>query len=365
MVRAHVHDQLRTQFTVWGAENPEEARGQLETDQESGDTPPPVVVVLAADLKEGMELCTALQQDALSVPPPVLLLVESPDVPKTLSGLPEDVIRGRYDRTDLCIRVRSLGMLAKARWETARRDAQVREAFERVEQWRQTLEEERAFHEMLARFVSPAVSDAVRSGVALQPPLRLELSVLFSDIRGFTDATAFSSPDDTIDLLNDYLPEVNRIIANHGGYLDKFMGDGILAYFAPRPQTAHSAERAVRAAIAVQERLEELKVTWFERGFLPVGIGVGITTGMVTLGTIGAGERLDFTVIGSSVNLAARLQGLARGGDIIIDEPTYQRIKQTITVQQGRRVPVKGFEEPVLVYSVAYLESSPAPAGSR
>jgi class 3 adenylate cyclase len=350
-LRAHVFDLLKPFFVVWGAEQLSEAEAWVHAEMESEDGRPPVLILLADTLDEGLGHRARLR-NALPAPPvPVLLLVEAPDaLPRALEDFPDDIVRGRYDGMDLVRRVRSMGMLGLARWEAdcARADTQQAEL---------ALTRERQALQLLSRFVSSQVLQAVRNGDALRPPQRLELSVLFSDIRGFTDATAFCAPADTVNLLNDYLPEVNRLVAEHGGQLDKFMGDGILAYFPPHPGARHHySDRAVMAAIRVLERLEELKVQWFEQGFLPVGVGVGVTTGMVTLGTIGADERLDYTVIGSTVNLAARLQGLARGGDIVIDAPTYARVRGKVSVRDGRVANIKGFEEPVQVYNVAYQE---------
>ncbi|MEW5849466.1 MAG: adenylate/guanylate cyclase domain-containing protein [Myxococcota bacterium] len=359
-VRTHVQEQLRGVISVSAVADGKEALRWIRAHEV--DAPPPVLVIMASDGKEGLAILTPLRNEQRVHPSPALMVLESVDPFSAPPGLdPEELMRGRYDRSDLIRRVRQLSRLALSEFQCRYQQEALQATEDATTRWRRAYDEANETLQSLTRFMPTAVVEAVREGRAFQPPQRRELTMLFSDIRGFTDATEFHEPQDTIDLLNDYLPEVNRIIAGNGGTLDKFLGDGILAYFGDRPGTDDHAMRAVRTAVAMQHRLEELKVAWFERGFLPVGIGIGICTGPTTLGTLGSGERMEYTVIGSPVNMAARLQGFARGGEIIISGTTYERVQSQVQIRETRTVTVKGFDGAVQVYTLAGI---PGESGS-
>jgi class 3 adenylate cyclase/CheY-like chemotaxis protein len=354
-VRSLVQDVLSQAFPVNGMDTAEQVRELLE--HAPSTEPAPVVVLLAANLSRGLELLRVLRPHRADADTPVLLMTEENEpLPRNGEALPDAVIRGRWERQDLLLRVRSLAALCLARHQAAENTHELLEARLAADRLKRAFETERATLRQVSKYVSPAVMDQLQNGGLLAPPSRQQVTVLFSDIRGFTDASAFATPEDLMDLLNDYLPEVNRIITAQGGNLDKFMGDGILAYFRASATVPDTAVRAVKSALRLLERLEELKVTWFERGFLPVGVGVGVTTGGAIMGTIGTGDRLDHTIIGPTVNLAARLQGLARGGEVVIDDATLKDVKHLVRVRDGKRVNVKGFEDPVAVYTVTSLE---------
>ncbi|MCC6809898.1 MAG: adenylate/guanylate cyclase domain-containing protein [Deltaproteobacteria bacterium] len=210
----------------------------------------------------------------------------------------------------------------------------------------------------MARHVPRALLWAIDRGESLQPTQK-RLTILFADLRGFTDASGFSSPAEIVSLLNDYIEAASNVIGGAGGVLDKFTGDGICAYFGYEGRD-DAAASAVRAALQLQEVLERFKVDWFDRGVLPMGAGVGVTTGLVAVGPIGAKDRADYTIIGSTVNLAARLQAFAKGGEVVVDAPTADLVRHLFALSPPRAVTVKGFSQPVTVHTVAV-----GPAGGR
>ena len=352
LVRHHVMETLQAgTCVVTGVDEPQQAAALL-ADAIHGEGALPVLVVPCTTLAEGVGRLAVVRKEHTGAP--ALVLVENVEpLPKALDGLPEMVVRGRFEKADVAHRVLTLWALSNARAQAARATHEALEARLTMDRLKRALETERTTVKHVTRYVSGAVLEQLASGTLTMPPTRKQLSVLFSDIRGFTDASGFSSPEDLVDLLNDYLPEVNRVVTAHGGNLDKFMGDGILAYFVQTPLQPDHSLRAVQAAFRLLERVEELKVSWFERGFLPVGVGVGVTSGGAVMGTIGTGERLDHTIIGPTVNLAARLQGLARGGEVAMDEPTYEAVRPLVGARLGQQVNVKGFEAPITVYTVA------------
>jgi class 3 adenylate cyclase len=351
--RARVQDDLRGAFLAWGAEQAEEAREWLEA--QADDEIPPVVLVVAEDAAAGMAGILKIRQGEQARRSPVLLWLERAEtVPPAQMGGPEDVHVGPWSPDLASRRVWGLARVVRAEFRANQHARTAMEQREQAQRWRRAYEKQNAALEQLRRFLPPVVVQAAQGGTVLKTA-RKNLTIMFSDIRGFTDASEFCDPADTVALLNDYLPECNRIVVENGGNLDKFMGDGILAWFGDPAENPDLPFLAVKTALKLHARLESLKLVWFERGVLPIGIGIGIATGPTTVGPIGGGERMDYTVIGSSVNLAARLQAFARGGDIVMADSTYQLVKDRVLVRDAREVSVRGFEKPVRIHTVTGL----------
>lgn len=184
---------------------------------------------------------------------------------------------------------------------------------------------------------------------------RKEITVLFSDIRGFTSFSEKHEPEEVVSLLNEYLGAMTEIVFEHEGTLDKFVGDAIMALWgAPIGQPDH-AERAVRCAVAMIAKLKQLQAKWTSEGRYVIDIGIGINTGDMVVGNMGAeGKKMDYTVIGDNVNLGARLEGLTRkyNNHIIISEYTYAKVKDIVEAKELDSVTVKGKENPVVVYDL-------------
>lgn len=191
---------------------------------------------------------------------------------------------------------------------------------------------------------------------------RKELSILFSDIRGFTTLSERSNPEQVVELLNEYFKEMTDVIFKWEGTLDKFVGDAIMVFWgAPFPQEDH-AERAVSCAVEMIERLRMLREKWKKEGKPELNIGIGINTGEVLVGNIGVeGKKMDYTVIGDHVNLASRLEGLNKqyGTNIIISEFTLNKLKERnaeilrrIKIESLGKVKVKGKERAVEIFKV-------------
>ncbi|MFC1621333.1 CHASE2 domain-containing protein [Candidatus Omnitrophota bacterium] len=188
---------------------------------------------------------------------------------------------------------------------------------------------------------------------------RKELTVLFSDIRSFTTYSEKHQPEEVVAILNEYLDEMTKVILKHNGTLDKYVGDEIMAVFgAPSavPETDH-AERAILTALDMLKRLKELQEKWEKEGKQSLDIGIGINTGPMLVGNIGSTERLDYTVIGDSVNLGARIEALTRdyNNHLIISEFTYAYVKDMVEAKQLDAVKVKGKEKSVMMYEVLCL----------
>lgn len=199
--------------------------------------------------------------------------------------------------------------------------------------------------------------------LALENPERLnqgekrEMTVLFSDIRGFTSLSERMSPEVLADFINQYLSPMTRIVFEEKGTLDKYIGDALMAFWnAPLDQPDH-ALRACRAALAMLKRLDELKAGWKAKGFPELEIGVGVNTGQMVVGNMGSDVRVDYTVLGDAVNLGSRLEGTTKEYEVrvIISESTWAQTKGEVVARRLGAVRVKGKRVPVRIFELRGL----------
>ena len=212
---------------------------------------------------------------------------------------------------------------------------------------------------MLSRYLPPGiVQEMLKNPLAAQlGGKRADLTVLFSDIRGFTTISEQLAPEEVVALLNQYLTAMTEVIFRHGGTVDKFEGDAILAFFGAPQSHDNDPERAVRTALEMRELLGELENNWIERTQTPLRIGIAINTGPAMVGNIGSERRMDYTVIGDAVNLASRIQDLTKeyGVSILISDSTYTHVKDMCRVRALGTVEVRGRMQPVDLYEVVDL----------
>jgi len=208
----------------------------------------------------------------------------------------------------------------------------------------------------LSRFFSPDVLRAVvrdRDGRSLQPRRRL-VTVLFSDIRGFTTISERLQPEQVDEMLREYLTVMTEVVFRHGGTVDKYIGDGIMAlYNAPYEDPDH-ALNAIRTALEFQERTISFSARWEAKLGGSIRCGVGINSGDAVVGSLGSRQRNEYTAIGDTVNLAARLESVTKdhGVPIIISEYTYEYVKGRFPTRELDTVTVKGKSQPVKIYGV-------------
>ncbi|MBV8155609.1 MAG: adenylate/guanylate cyclase domain-containing protein [Candidatus Eremiobacteraeota bacterium] len=191
---------------------------------------------------------------------------------------------------------------------------------------------------------------------------RVKATIFYSDIRGFTSMSETMTPEEIYTQLNEYFEEMCNIIFEHGGYVDKFIGDCVMAVFSAPYQTPDDAKNAVIAAVRQQEKILELSAKWKAEGKKEFTVGMGINTGEVVMGNLGASSRMNYTVIGDNVNVAARLYNVAKGGEIIISETTYAECSAIVEVDEREPVAVKGKTRPIAIYNVKGLKKSGAPS---
>ena len=214
-----------------------------------------------------------------------------------------------------------------------------------------------ALSSKLAKYLAPQVYDSIFTGQQEVKIVskRKKLTVCFSDLVGFTEITDKMESEDLTHLLNHYLTEMSKIALQYGATIDKYVGDAIVMFFGD-PTTLGVKEDAlacVQMAIAMQKRVGELAEDWRNSGIeVPLRCRIGIHTGYCTVGNFGSDDRMDYTMVGGTVNLASRLEHEAPPGGVLISFETYAHVKDDVRCEERGRVQVKGIAEPVAAYAV-------------
>ena len=226
----------------------------------------------------------------------------------------------------------------------------------------QQLAEQAVQRSALERFLAPEVVEMV---AAHPQEVRLggvnqKASILFADIRGFTALSERLAPELVVEILNEFFTRVTDVVFDHGGTLDKYLGDGVMAVFGAPFSKGNDAANAARAAIAIQALVLELNRDARARKWPELRVGVGINTGPVVAGNIGSPRRLDYTVVGDTVNVASRLMAHAVGGQILISQTTADDLDSGFNLAPLTPILVKGRSEPVPVFTVRWMESAGA-----
>src|SRR5438128_1805127 len=232
--------------------------------------------------------------------------------------------------------------------------AQASVALENSE-YARALEHEATQRAQLARFLSPAlVEQAARGSIELSKGGALsELTILFSDIRGFTRISETMPPTEVVKMLNDYFEVMVDVLFEHNGILDKFIGDAIMGLWGAPVKRPDDATNAVRAAVKMQKRVAEWNEERVGQGKVAIRIGIGLHTGQVVVGNMGSSKALSYTAIGDGVNLASRLCGIAGEDMIVISEECAQRAgKDKFVLESLPPARVKNREAPVEIYRV-------------
>ena len=183
---------------------------------------------------------------------------------------------------------------------------------------------------------------------------RNEATVLFTDVRGFTAYSEARRPEEVVEALNEYFAIVTHHILAHGGYVDKFMGDAVLGVFGIPIAHADHAERALRATLGMQKEFQERAKQ--NENWILGRVGIGISSGVVVAGTLGSQVKMEYTIIGDSVNMASRLNHLAGSGEIIISKDVYESTKDLVSVEPLPLQPIKGKSESVETFKVLDLK---------
>ena len=184
------------------------------------------------------------------------------------------------------------------------------------------------------------------------------ITILFADIRGFTRISEHAPPEKIVSLLNRYFSAMTDIIFAHGGTLDKYLGDGLMALFGAPTATPDDASNALNAAVAMQRRLLGINRELRDEGFPEIGVGMGLHTGEVVVGYIGSERRSEYTAIGDTVNTSSRLESNAQGGEILISDATAKAARSRYRLKQREAIMVKNRQQPVMLWEVDWQKAS-------
>ena len=255
---------------------------------------------------------------------------------------------------DITVRKEQELVMRKSKEKLARKTEKLKKANAEI---RQKTNQLQGLSQKLAKYLSHQVYNSIFEGerdVKIES-YRKKLTVFFSDIQGFTELSDRVEAEVLTHLLNSYLNEMSNVANKYGGTIDKFIGDAMMIFFGD-PESKGEKEDAlacVRMALEMQERLKALQRQWAIMGITrPLEVRMGINTGFCTVGNFGSEDRMDYTIVGSEVNLANRLESLAATNEILISQNTYQLIKEEIACSSGQEVAVKGIAQPVRTYQV-------------
>jgi class 3 adenylate cyclase len=212
----------------------------------------------------------------------------------------------------------------------------------------------------LKRFFSPQLADLIIRGGADDPlkTHRREVTVVFLDLRGFTAFAEGSDPEEVMGVLHEYHAEMGQLILHHEGTLERFTGDGMMIFFNDPLIVPNPAERALRMAVAMRDRAVAMAARWRRRGY-DLDLGIGIAKGFATIGAIGFEGRWDYGAIGSVTNLAARLCGEAKAGQILVAPRVLAEVEELVEVDEVAPLTLKGFSRPVAPLNVVRLREKP------
>ena len=311
---------------------------------------------------DGYELCQRLRDEPATALLPVVLITSLEDGNghdervKGIESGADDFLTKPVRYAELFARVRSLLRVKTLQDEVRRQADELRQWNERLEgRVREQVEAIDRLAQM-KRFFSPQVAEAIVAGGAeLLEPHRREITAVFLDLRGFTAFTDRAEPDEVIDLLGAYHKSLGRIVDRYAGTLEHFAGDGMMIFFNDPLPVDQPAVRAVRMAFDLQQAFVPIAQAWQLRGHT-VALGVGIAQGEATLGVIGFEQRWEYAAIGAIPNLAARLCGQARGGEILIDAVTYADVGDEADAEAAGPLSLRGFTQPMPAFRLLKLK---------
>jgi adenylate cyclase len=301
----------------------------------------------------GYELCERLRADADTALLPVILVTSLDAQGERLKGLEagaDDFLAKPVNWEELFARVRSLLRVKSLQDQLMELNAQLAE---RVRE--QVAQVERLSR--LKRFFSRPVAEAiVAGGEGILEPHRREITAVFLDLRGFTSFTDRADPDEVMELLRAYHATLGKLVDEFGGTLEHFAGDGIMIFFNDPLPVERAAEKAVRMAQALQRAFTPISAAWKKLGH-EVGLGIGIAQGEATLGVIGFEQRWEYAAIGNVPNLAARLCGAARAGEIVLDAQTEHDIAHIAETDPVGPLTLRGFAQPVAAFRLKSIRN--------
>lgn len=343
-------------FTVHATESGEDAVDWL-----AGQLPDIVLLDIQMPGMDGYETCRRIRADDRTAYLPVVMVTASGNEQKirAIEAGADDFVTKPFDQAELLARVRSLIRIKRYHDTIERQSAELaawnRELEAKVQA--QVAELERVGR--LRRFLSPQVAGlVVESGdEAFLTSHRAEITAAYCDLRGFTPFAETAEPEEVMAVLRDYHEALGELVFRFEGTLEHFAGDGLLVFFNDPIPCPDAPERAVRMAVAMRGRVEQLAEGWRRRGH-ELGFGVGIAQGYATLGRVGFEGRYDYAAIGTVTNVSARLSGLAEAGQILITQRVAAGAGEVAVTRPLGPVELRGITKPVETHEVLGLDAA-------
>ena len=352
---------LQTRLAAEGYEIVTAADGEEGLAVARQHTPDLILLDVMMPKVDGFEVCRRLRADPEFPFTPIILVTAMADSKDVVAGLEaggDEYLTKPVDHAALAARVRSMlrikrlhdtveGLVAEAKEWNASLERRVAE---------QVAELERVGR--LRRFFSPQLAELIVKGGADDPlkSHRREITVVFLDLRGFTAFAEVAEPEEVMGVLREYHQVAGKLVLEYEGTLEHFTGDGMTVLFNDPVPIPNPAERAVRMALAIRERVGQMCTDWAKRGY-ELSLGIGIAQGFATIGGIGFEGRWDYSAIGTVTNLAARLCGEAAGDQIFIAQRVYAEVEALVEVEPQQVLTLKGFRRPVISYRVRNLKA--------
>ncbi len=336
------------------------ASGAEALERVEAERPDLVLLDVVMPGMSGYDVCRKIRENpATGILPVVMVTALDPNQErvKGLEAGADDFLTKPINQPELLARIRSL-LRIKAFHDTVQAQAA------QLAEWNKTLEQrvqdqvaqlERLGR--LKRFFSPQLAELIVAGDAEDPlkSHRREVTVVFLDLRGFTAFAETADPEEVMGVLREYHAEMGELVLAHEGTLERFAGDGMMIFFNDPVPVPDPAERALRMALAMRDRVADLTVRWRKRGY-DLHFGVGIAQGYATIGAIGFKGRWDYGAIGTVTNLAARLCGEAKPGQILISQRLLATVEDLIEAEPVGDLSLKGFHRPVPAHNVLRLK---------
>lgn len=347
-------------FTVHSTESGEEALSWL-----TGQLPDIVLLDIQMPGIDGYETCRRLRADERTAFLPVVMVTASGNEQKlrAIEAGADDFVTKPFDQAELLARVRSLVRIKRYHDTIARQAAE-------LAAWNRELEakvaaqvEELQRVGRLRRFLSPQVAGlVVESGdEGFLVSHRAEITAVFCDLRGFTPFAETAEPEEVMTVLREYHEALGDLVFRFEGTLEHFAGDGLLVFFNDPIPCADAPERAVRMAVAMRGRVEQLAEGWRRRGH-ELGFGVGIAQGYATLGRVGFEGRYDYAAIGTVTNVSARLSAHAAAGQILITQRVDTGAAEVAVTRPVGALELRGISRPVETFEVLGLDAARTPS---
>lgn len=336
-------------YEVAEADSGAAALGHLERE--------PVDLVLLDVVMPGMsgyEVCRTIRERPETHLLPVVMVTALDPGEERVKGIEagaDDFLTKPIHAAELLARVQSLLRIRELHERVSAQAAELTELNATLERRVQEQVQEIGRLQHLERFLAPQIAAAMTEGMEQLKPHRRRVTVVFIDLRGFTPFAESSEPEEMLEVLSEYHAEMGRLVMAHEGTLERFTGDGLMIFFNDPFEVPDAEERAVRMAIEMRDAAARLQEKWKRLGH-DLSLGIGVSSGYATLGLIGFEGRRDYAAIGSVTNQAARLCGVAEGGQILVSDRVLQAGDDLFETESLGELELRGLRRPVVTHNV-------------